>query len=128
MAEREVTLDRTQIMKALRSLGRGEAHIDSLPFSGHRHAQHDDEVERGDRGEVPEAARARVEACVLGLNLAMPTLLDDVDDAVDQVYAALPERLYMIDREGVVTHQAAPGPFGFDVDAWEKAIQEVISA
>ena len=67
------------------------------------------------------------ESCVLGLNLAMPTLLDDVDDLVDQAYAALPERLYVIDRGGGVTYQAAPGPFGFDVDAWEKAIQEVIS-
>ncbi len=71
---------------------------------------------------------AVAEACVFGLNFAMPTLLDDVDDVVDLAYAALPERLYVIDREGVVTHQAAPGPFGFDVDAWEKAIQEVMSA
>ncbi len=31
MVEREVTLDRTQIMKALRGLGRGETEIDSLP-------------------------------------------------------------------------------------------------
>ena len=70
---------------------------------------------------------AVAEACVLGLNLSMPMLLDDVDDVVDQAYAALPERLYVIDREGLITHQAAPGPFGFDVDAWEKAIQEVMS-
>ncbi len=71
--------------------------------------------------------RAEVaEACVLGLNLAMPTLLEDIDDAVDQAYAALPERLYVIDPDGGVTHQAGPGPFGFDTDAWEKAIQEAI--
>ncbi len=71
---------------------------------------------------------AVAEACVLGMNLSMPTLLDDVDDVVDQAYAALPERLYVVDRDGVITHQAAPGPFGFDVDAWEKGIQEVISS
>ncbi len=31
MAESEVTLDRTQIMNALRGLGRGETDLDSLP-------------------------------------------------------------------------------------------------
>ncbi len=31
MGEREATLDRPQIMKALRGLGRGETEIDSLP-------------------------------------------------------------------------------------------------
>jgi hypothetical protein len=33
MAEREVALDRTQVMKALRGLGRGETDIDDLPPS-----------------------------------------------------------------------------------------------
>lgn len=69
---------------------------------------------------------AVAEACVLRLQLAMPTLLDEMDDAVDRAYAALPERLYVIDAEGTVTHQAGPGPWGFDVDAWERAIQDVL--
>ena len=56
----------------------------------------------------------------------MPTLLDTIDDEVDSAYAALPERLYVVDADGQVTHRAASGPFGFDVDAWESAIQGVI--
>jgi hypothetical protein len=46
-----------------------------------------------------------------------------VDDAVDRAYAALPERLYVVDRAGEVTFQCGPGPFDFDVDGWEQAIQ-----
>ncbi len=70
--------------------------------------------------------RAEVaQACVLRLNLEMPMLIDTIDDEVDRKYAALPERLYVIDRSGVVTHQAGPGPFGFDTEAWAVALGEV---
>ena len=73
-----------------------------------------------------EERAAVAEACVLRLNLEMPMLLDTIDDEVDRKYAALPERLYVIDRDGVVTYQAAPGPFGFDPEAWAKALAEVV--
>ncbi len=73
--------------------------------------------------------RAEVaEACVQRLNLKMPTLLDTIDDEVDKKYAALPERLYVIDADGVVTHQGGPGPFGFDPEAWEKSIRETLAS
>ena len=71
--------------------------------------------------------RARVaEACILRLELAMPTLLDDMDNSTDRSYAAHPERLYVINREGTVDYQCGPGPFGFDVEGWENAIEAVV--
>ena len=71
--------------------------------------------------------RARVaEACILRLELAMPTLLDDMDNSTDRSYAAHPERLYVINREGTVVYQCGPGPFGFDVEGWENAIEAVV--
>jgi hypothetical protein len=74
-----------------------------------------------------EDARAGVaEACALRLNLAMPMALDDMDNTVDTAYAALPERLYLIDAAGKIIHRSAPGPWGFDVDAWENAIKEKV--
>ena len=74
------------------------------------------------------AERAEVaQACVLGLDLQMPTLLDDMDDSTDVAYAALPERLYVIDGEGTGTYQCGPGPFGFDVDAWLAALKAICS-
>lgn len=72
-----------------------------------------------------EGERATVaEACVLGLDLEMPMLLDRMSNEVDLAYAALPERLYVIDRAGVVAYRSEPGPWGFDTEAWEKAISE----
>lgn len=71
--------------------------------------------------------RAQVaEACILRLELAMPTLLDDMDNSTDRSYAARPERLYVIDRQGTVAFQSGPGPFGFDVASWEQAIEAIV--
>ena len=68
--------------------------------------------------------RAEVaEACVLRLNFEMPMLLDGVTNAVDTAYSALPERLYVLDPEGVILYRSEPGPWGFDVDAWLTAIE-----
>ena len=65
------------------------------------------------------------QACMLRLELEMPLLLDGADNAVDRAYAALPERLYLIDAEGRVAWRCGPGPMGFDPDGLEKAIREV---
>jgi type I thyroxine 5'-deiodinase len=76
--------------------------------------------------EQPRTIDERTEiarACVLHLNFAMPMLLDEMSNAVDIAYAALPERLYVIDRDGRIAWRSGPGPWGFDVDGWEKAIE-----
>ena len=74
-------------------------------------------------------ARAKVaEACVLHLNFRMPMLLEALDNRVDTAYAALPERLYVVDRGGCIAYRGEPGPWGFDVDGWDKAILEQIEA
>ena len=74
-----------------------------------------------------EQDRAEVaEACAIGLDLKMPMLLDRVSNAVDAAYAALPERLYVLDREGTIRYRSEMGPWGFDVDAFEKALGQQI--
>lgn len=70
--------------------------------------------------------RAQVaEKCAIALPITMPILLDGVDDAVGDAYAAYPDRLYVIDAEGRVAHRGGPGPWGFDVDGWEAVVAEV---
>ena len=69
---------------------------------------------------------AIAETCVLGMDLKLPMLLDRLSNDVDLAYAALPERLYVIDREGTIVHRSEPGPWGFDVDAFEAALQAEI--
>ena len=39
---------------------------------------------------------------------------DDLKDSVDKAYDAFPDRLYVVDADGKVAIQGAPGPFGFE--------------
>lgn len=52
-------------------------------------------------------------------------VVDEMNNAVDKAYAALPERLYLIDTNGKIIFKSGPGPWGFDLDGWEKAIERV---
>ena len=61
--------------------------------------------------------------CMLDLGFKMPMLLDNMENEVDVKYAALPERLYVLDKHGNVYFCAIMGSRGFDVDAWLEAVQ-----
>jgi hypothetical protein len=77
----------------------------------------------------PKDADARAEiasTCVRRLALEMPTLLDAMTNETDAAYAALPERLYLVDAAGRIAYRGEPGPFGFDPDAWEEAIRRTV--
>ena len=79
--------------------------------------------------EAPTSLEERAELArllVVRFHLAMPVLVDDVDDEVDTHYAALPLRLYLIDEDGAVAFRTLVGSPGFDVDAWERAIEELV--
>ena len=75
-------------------------------------------------GERAEVARA----CVLGLKLEMPMLLDEITNSVDEAYSALPERLFVLEASGRIAWRSEQGPWGFDVDAFEKAIGAQLGA
>lgn len=61
--------------------------------------------------------------CMLDLGFRMPMLLDAMDNEVDLKYAALPERLYVLDKDGVVFYRGIMGSRGFNVDTWCQAIE-----
>jgi hypothetical protein len=65
--------------------------------------------------------------CALRLKIRMPVVVDRIDDAIARAYGALPDRLYLIGRGGVVKYQGGPGPFGFKPDELEAAIQSELS-
>jgi hypothetical protein len=67
------------------------------------------------------AAREGIER----LGLTMPVLVDRMDDAVSEAFAAWPERLYVADRGGRLTYVGGPGPFEFDPDEAERALAEL---
>ncbi len=77
--------------------------------------------------EQPKTAAEReavAEACVVSLKLSIPTLIDEMTNEVDRAYAALPDRLYLIDAEGRVAYRSEPGPWGFKPQELEAAIRE----
>jgi hypothetical protein len=72
-------------------------------------------------------ARSEVaHVCSLKLELSIPTLIDDMENSTDLKYYALPDRLYLIGRDGRVAYRGGPGPFGFLASELEQAIEEYL--
>ena len=76
------------------------------------------------RAERAEVARV----CSLKLALSIPTLVDEMDNSTDLKYYALPDRLYLIGRDGKVAYRGGPGPFGFVAAELEAAIENYLGA
>jgi len=77
--------------------------------------------------EQPKTADERAAlagVCMLNLGFGMPMLLDNMDDEVDCRYAALPERLYVLDEDGVIVYRGVMGSRGFDVESWREAVEK----
>jgi hypothetical protein len=49
-------------------------------------------------------------------------LVDEINDPAGHAYSGMPSRLYVIDRQGVVTFKSGRGPFGFRVGEMEQAL------
>jgi type I thyroxine 5'-deiodinase len=68
------------------------------------------------------AARAGVER----LNLTLPVVVDPMDDAVSNAFAAWPERIYVVDADGRVADVGGPGPFEFEPDTAAAVLDELL--
>ena len=66
-------------------------------------------------------------ACQIGLDLKMPMLVDRIDNDVDNKYVGLPMRLFLVDAAGKIAFAGKKGPFGWDDDAFEAAIKQLIA-
>lgn len=72
--------------------------------------------------------QAMAQVCMSKLALEpMPAVVDELDDRVGTAYAAHPDRLYLIGRDGRVAYRGGPGPFGFLPDELEEAIQRELA-
>jgi hypothetical protein len=56
------------------------------------------------------------------LEMSMPVLIDGIDDRVGHAYSGMPDRLYVIDRDGKVAFQSGRGPFWFNPGEMEQAL------
>ena len=68
--------------------------------------------------------RGIAQVCMTKLALEdLPALVDDLDDAANLAYAAHPDRLYLVGRDGRIAYHGFEGPMGFDADELEAAIR-----
>ena len=66
------------------------------------------------------------QACCTRLNLSMPCVVDSIDNAVDNLYAAWPERIFVLDRDGKITYAGKQGPWGFKPKQAERALRRAL--
>lgn len=67
-------------------------------------------------------------ACQLHLDLHMPMLVDSIDNDVDEKYVGLPMRLFLVDADGKIAFAGKKGPFGWDDEAFETSVKQVLGA
>lgn len=60
--------------------------------------------------------------CCDSLKMALPMLVDGIDDTVGRTYSGFPDRLYLIDREGRVAYKGGRGPYGYKPRELEQAL------
>ncbi len=80
--------------------------------------------------QTPTTADARADiagACMLRYNFSFPMVLDDMSDRVEAAYAAMPERLYVLDREGRVAWKCGLVPPSFEASDFEVEIKAAIA-
>jgi hypothetical protein len=86
-----------------------EAHpSDALPV--------EENVEQGIALSDPktlEEKQNHASMCIRDLNVRFTTLVDGMDNKIEQEYSAWPTRLYLIGRDGRVAWKSKPGPNGF---------------
>ncbi len=61
-------------------------------------------------------------ACRDSLKMSVPLVVDGMDDGVGHLYSGMPDRLYVIGRDGRVVYKSGRGPFGFLPDEMEQAL------
>ena len=54
-------------------------------------------------------------------------LIDDMDNAVEEVYSGWPDRLYIVKKDGTIGYKGRPGPRGFDPREMEQALIGILA-
>ena len=74
-----------------------------------------------------EERRGVAGQCEETLQYGIRTYVDEMDDAVNQAYAAWPTRLYLVGLDGRVVYAGGPGPFGFKPAELDAAIEACLA-
>src|SRR5262245_16707637 len=60
--------------------------------------------------------------CCALLEMSIPLFVDDLNDRVGRSYSGMPDRLYLIDRDGRVAYKGGRGPYGFKPAELEQSV------
>jgi hypothetical protein len=71
--------------------------------------------------------RAVARQCETSLQYGIRTYVDEMDDPVMTAYAAWPERLFLVDGNGIIAYAGGPGPFEFSPVELKQAIDDLLS-
>jgi hypothetical protein len=75
-----------------------------------------------------EERRKAAGQCETAALHGIPTLVDEMDDAVMTAYAGWPDRLYLVGLDGRVVYAGGRGPFGFKPAQLRKAMDNYLAA
>jgi hypothetical protein len=84
----------------------------------------------GIRIKQPTTIEAREEVaqtCSAKLSLKFPVVVDTIDNKTSQGSAALPDRLYVVDKDGKIAYKGKPGPRGFNVPEMTQALDKLLA-
>lgn len=92
---------------------------------------HPDDSNWGDGSGVVDPTslterRTVAKTCAAKLDLSIPTVVDDMEDTVNQAYKAWPERIYVIDTDKRIAYKSGIGPFGFKPWEAEKVLRKLV--
>jgi hypothetical protein len=79
-----------------------------------------------EKPRTDERRREIARACCDRLKLTMPCAVDGLDNAVDDLYAAWPERVFIIGVDGRIAYAGDQGPWGFKPDDAERRLRKLI--
>ena len=68
------------------------------------------------------------ELCTTNLDMKIPTVLDKLDNKAELAYAGFPDRLYVLDSDGVVYWKSWPGPEGYIVAEARQALDRYLES
>jgi hypothetical protein len=62
------------------------------------------------------------EKCCKALKMTMPLLVDEMTDIVGHSYSGMPDRLYVVSKDGHIVYKGGRGPFGFKSGELEQSL------
>jgi len=60
------------------------------------------------------------------LEIDIPAVIDGIDDKVNKDYSALPDRLYLVGKDGKIAYKGERGPRGFMPEELQTAIEKAL--